>query len=207
MTWNGARASGAAAALAALVLGLGSWLAPPASAHSELISADPEDGAVLESAPATVDLTFSEPITPGSAAVSMQDDTGFVVRVLDVQIDGADLLVAWPPGMSGTDYTLNYRVVSDDGHPVDGSVRYTVNSSAAASGPAANAATGATTSAVSGTASGETPASASDAATGGPNAPIIAIAVGIGVGVLVGLIIVMFRRRPGGDGPPPQPEP
>ena len=52
-------------AVGALLLGmlfvLGAGVAP-AQAHAELLSTNPEDGAVLDTAPATVELRFNEPV-------------------------------------------------------------------------------------------------------------------------------------------------
>jgi methionine-rich copper-binding protein CopC len=185
MIRSGARHSGAVAFAVALLLGCAAWLAAPALAHSDLVSADPADGSVLEAAPATVLLSFSEPIAEGTAAVSMEDDTGMVVRILDLQVQDADLVVAWPPGMTGTDYNLNYRVVSADGHPVEGSLAYTLAATAPEVGASAVPAP---------TAAAPAPGDTEDAPSG-PNATVIAIAVGIGVGMLVGLILVLFRKQ------------
>ena len=46
---------------------------------------------------------------------------------LDLTVDGSDVTLSWPPGMSGTAFTVNYRAASQDGHPVSGSIAFTVD--------------------------------------------------------------------------------
>ena len=58
-------------ALALVVLG-----AAPASAHAELIDTDPAEGSVVETAPATVTLTFNEPVRLTSQEIAVYDASG-----------------------------------------------------------------------------------------------------------------------------------
>ena len=57
-----------AAALVTLAIVLGA--SAPAAAHAELIDTDPDEGAVVETAPETVTLTFTEPVR---CAVPVED--------------------------------------------------------------------------------------------------------------------------------------
>jgi methionine-rich copper-binding protein CopC len=104
----------------ALLLGIGG----PASAHASLVGSDPEDGATLASAPTSITLTFSEPVgTPAYVAVAAPDGGKVAVsnlRALDRTVTAtlADADEKWR-------YTASYRVVSADGHPVEGTVTYT----------------------------------------------------------------------------------
>ena len=104
---------GAAVAAAALVLAPVA-LASPASAHDELVSTDPADGASLEEAPAAVTLTFSEE----------------VVKLADgpLVVDGAVITRAITPPTVAGEVRVSYRVVSSDGHPVTGKLTFTVAS-------------------------------------------------------------------------------
>ena len=116
---------------AALVSLLASWLmlmvvqAPGALAHTELVLSDPPAGAVLGADPTEVLLTFSEELIRESVGISVEDGTGFVVTVAAPEVDGADVSFPWPPALTGPDFTVNYRVVSQDGHPVSGSLSFT----------------------------------------------------------------------------------
>ena len=66
-----ARVGVALVALALVVLG-----AAPASAHAELIDTDPAEGAVVETAPDTVTLTFNEPVRLTSQEIAVYDAAG-----------------------------------------------------------------------------------------------------------------------------------
>ena len=178
------------AALGSVLLALGILIAGPAPlalAHTELILSTPEDGSRIATVPDEVELTFSEDLLPETVVVSVEDSAGMVVRVLELEVDGSDVVVAWPPGLSGTDYTVNYRVVSQDGHPVSGSLAFTVDSPPVATEASASPAS-------------VDPAAADavdsvESAGSGSAAPIAAIAAGLGVGIAVGFLFWITRRR------------
>jgi len=175
--------------------------APGALAHTELILSDPAEGAVLEADPSTVVLSFSEELIPDTVRVSVADGTGFVVTVAAPEVDGADVSFPWPPALTGPDYTVNYRVVSQDGHPVSGSLSFT---------GATPAATPPTSSAVP-SPPVESPAavaseiSAADAGTSDSNSgpgPLALIGVWVGIAtVAIALVLMARRARRGGAGP------
>lgn len=95
-----------------------------ASAHAALVSSDPEDGATLATAPAEVSFEFNENI--GNANLALVAPDGSSVAMADVQaVD--DTVTGAPDDVDQAGiYTLSYRVVSADGHPIQGSVEYTV---------------------------------------------------------------------------------
>jgi methionine-rich copper-binding protein CopC len=94
-----------------------------ATAHTNLVETNPADGAVLEDLPAEATVTLGA--GPQRADVVLEAPDGTVhklrTRVADTTIT-ADLPSTGPRG----DYTLSYRVVSADGHPVTGSATFTV---------------------------------------------------------------------------------
>lgn len=187
-----------------LVLGLLAFLttAVPAHAHADLLFSTPEDGAVLAAAPDEVVLSFSEELLADTVVVSVSDETGMAVRVLSLEVAGTDVIVTWPPGMSGREYDVNYRVVSQDGHPVEGTVSLTVESDAPTAA-ASESGTPSTTSSVS-----AVPVATADATTGstseGSGLPAIAaISAGLGVGIAVGFVFWILRRRSGASGESP----
>lgn len=99
----------------------------PAQAHAELISTSPAEGDVVETLPGTVELTFSEAVaTPAYVVVS--GPGGGPVNDGDPQVvDGVVTQPTVDTGAAGV-YTVDYRVVSADGHPVSGQVDFTVGS-------------------------------------------------------------------------------
>lgn len=111
------------------VLALG-WLvvsAGPASAHAVLTSADPQDRAQLDEPPASVTLTFNEPVEAASDALRVFDADA--ERVDDGIVDGTPdsiVEVELPDDLPDGGYVVTYRVVSTDSHPVAGVLTFTV---------------------------------------------------------------------------------
>jgi len=96
----------------------------PALAHAALIETDPADGSTHATAPSTATLTFNE--TVGNAAVVVSAPDGSSVEVSDVRsVDRRVTATVADVDQRGT-YTLSYRVVSADGHPVEGTIHYDV---------------------------------------------------------------------------------
>jgi copper transport protein len=101
-------------------------LSAPAFAHAALISSNPENGAVLNSGPSAVDLTFSEPVSPLAANIVAPD--GAAVPLTDLSSSGSVLTIALPPDSEAGTRVVSWRVVSDDGHPVAGALVFSVGS-------------------------------------------------------------------------------
>ncbi|HOZ56829.1 MAG TPA: copper resistance protein CopC [Nakamurella multipartita] len=138
-------------------------LAGPALAHTTLIGSDPADGAVLTAAPTTVTLTFDDPLADFEPVLTVTGPDGVTYQSGSPTVDGTRLsnaVNALP--VAGT-YTVAYRVVSDDGHPVEGTVSFTLAAQAIAPAPAPATSTGTSPAAGSSTAAGGT--SPSSAAT------------------------------------------
>ena len=95
-----------------------------AQAHAILQTATPADGASLDAPPTRVVLTFSEPVTPLAFRLLRPD--GEIVRLPDPRADGATIEAPLAlEGVTGT-AILNWRVASADGHPVGGSITFTI---------------------------------------------------------------------------------
>lgn len=126
------------ASLAAALLALAALAVPaaPAMAHADLVSSDPADGATLAAPPDAVSLTFSEALLEETVDVAIESG-GEVVASDAVQAEGATVLVPWPAAAASGDYSVNFRVVSADGHPIEGSVSFTIAGSAPSASPVA----------------------------------------------------------------------
>ena len=99
-------------------------LAGTASAHATLIGSDPADGATLQAAPTTVTLTFDDSLENFEPVVTVTGPDGNQYQSGTTTIDGVTLSSAVLPLTAAGTYTIAYRVVSDDGHPVEGQVRF-----------------------------------------------------------------------------------
>jgi len=113
------RVSSVLLALGVLV-GVGIALSTPSSAHDVLERTTPADGTTVDRLPGAVVLTFSEQPLPIGAQVVVTGPSGDVTSGSPV-IDGRDVTQALAPTAPAGDYTVTYRVTSDDGHPVSGS--------------------------------------------------------------------------------------
>ena len=110
--------------LAALALGLA--LPPPtASAHAALVSTDPGDGAVLATAPSSVELTFDEPVVLVPDGFQLYDGNGGH-RTVPAEAVDATVRATLPPDLAEGSYVLFWRVVSDDSHPESGVLSFAV---------------------------------------------------------------------------------
>ncbi len=193
----------AAAGLLAL-LALLTWAGTaPASAHDQLLSSDPADGAVLDAPPVAVTLTFSAEILPISPTVLVRDSAGAVVVDAEPSVTGAVVTQSMPPTVAAGLYSVAWRVVSADGHPIEGTFAFTVASPAGpnpsvTTAPAPDVTTSAPGASVSGAAA---PAATTAAATAGTSAPLdipppvrllFAIAA---VGAVATAAILVARRR------------
>jgi copper transport protein len=106
-----------------------------ALAHAGLIAADPPAGSVLPDAPAALTLTYTEPVSPIS--FSLIEVGGVSVPLPDFAITGPEVKVTLPHDLKRGSYLFSWRVTSEDGHPVNGTVDFAVG---AASGPLSAAA-------------------------------------------------------------------
>ncbi|BDO40608.1 copper resistance CopC family protein [Cellulomonas sp. NTE-D12] len=153
-----------ATAVVAATAGLGLLGALPASAHDELVSTDPADGATVATAPDQVTLTFTDKAIALGTEVKVTAPDGSVVSTGDPQL--GPTTVAQPLGAArpaGT-YTVVWRVTSADGHPVSGTFRFAATSAVGVAAPTASAAPSQVPSATPG-ASAASPSAASPAPT------------------------------------------
>ncbi|NIH77573.1 copper resistance CopC family protein [Amycolatopsis viridis] len=127
-----------ATALVALVV-----TATPALAHNVLVSSDPAKDAVLETGPSKVTLTFDSPVQGGDVnQVSVVGPDGSQWAEGEVQISSNVVTAAVRPLGPAGRYTIGYRILSADGHPVLGDVAFTLSKAGTGTPASASAATG-----------------------------------------------------------------
>ncbi len=94
-----------------------------AFAHAALVRAEPADGAVLRQAPAVLRLTFNEPVSP--LVVRLFAPDGEPIALGAITATNALVSIVAPKLRRGT-HVLSWRVISADGHPVGGTVIFSV---------------------------------------------------------------------------------
>jgi len=92
-----------------------------ASAHASLVATDPGDGQSVPEPPTRVTATFTEPVTADVGGLTVRDRDGDVVDLGDSTAEGTTLSVSLPSDLADGTYIATYRVLSADGHPVNGS--------------------------------------------------------------------------------------
>lgn len=110
--------------------------AVPAAAHDVLVASDPADGATLDAPPDRVVLSFSAEQMPLGHAFEVLDPDGVDHVVGEPAVDGRDLVQELDGlGPAGT-WTVAWRSVASDGHPVSGTFAFTVTNPAPDDGAA-----------------------------------------------------------------------
>lgn len=112
-----------------LVAALSFLTTSPAAAHSALIGSNPEPDSTIQQMPEDVELEFNESVSDISPAVVLRRD-GETVAELDPVIDGSTVTAASPDDLTAGHYAIVWRVVSGDGHPIDGTIPFTLEGEA-----------------------------------------------------------------------------
>lgn len=99
-----------------------------AFAHAKLVKSDPPNRATLNVAPEHIQLWFNEEIEGNFASISLIDADGNTVTDASPETVPDDLksvvlpLSEIPPGR----YTVNFRIMSTDGHVVESDYNFTL---------------------------------------------------------------------------------
>lgn len=102
-----------------LLTGLGgAW------AHASLTASVPTDGTVVAVAPERFALSFSEPVSP--LYLSLLRPDGNALSLDDFALRDRTLEIVAPTRLGKGTHVLSWRVVSEDGHPVGGSVIFSI---------------------------------------------------------------------------------
>jgi methionine-rich copper-binding protein CopC len=104
---------------------------PSSSAHVEIVSSFPERFANVNPIPTQAWIQFSGSLQTldGEAVNTLEviDSTGIAVNFGDPVIEGAKIMTKISGQSAPGAFTVNYRVVGDDGHVIEGD--YTFNAS------------------------------------------------------------------------------
>lgn len=193
-------------ALASVLLGGGMALATvtPAQAHDQLLSSYPEAGSTINGSPAEITLSFSGELLSGmqSAVVEVIDPDGQNIAVDDLSEGGTSISQHLTPDPPAGEFTVRWKVVSSDGHPISGEYMYTVEANTSAISTPAPTTTVATTPAPSPTDAEAAPTNDNEygsGTSGGGSSFAILAAVGGAIVVGGALIVVLMlgseRRR------------
>ena len=106
--------------LSALALPETAW------AHARLLNTVPRDGAVLRNAPNRVLVRFADDVRSTSGIEAIRNGGGSVLAGTPHVVGGRSLVIPLRSGLADGDYTVLWRVLSDDGHKLSGVVTFGV---------------------------------------------------------------------------------
>jgi copper resistance protein C len=177
--------------LTALALAVGVLLAgaAPALAHNVLVSTDPPNGASVAVGPQQVRLTYDQPVQTGSVTafntVTVTGPNGTRWETGTVTVEGNTVTAPLHPlGPAGA-YTIAYRILSADGHPVEGTVRFTLTTAGTGTPtpPAAN----------------QPPTTSAQGSHGNGGMPVWPWIVGAAALLTIGVVLALRIGRTHGD--------
>ncbi|MDR7383116.1 methionine-rich copper-binding protein CopC [Promicromonospora iranensis] len=102
----------------------------PASAHDQLLSSDPKDGATLDEHPTSISLTFSAAPLDTGIEIALVGPDGATAQGQDIQVDDKVVTAQIADDLPAGSYDVAWHVVSSDGHPIDGEFSYVVEGAA-----------------------------------------------------------------------------
>ncbi|MRX44433.1 copper resistance CopC family protein [Agromyces kandeliae] len=196
----------AGAALAALATVAGPAL--PAFAHNTVIAVSPDGEETVTEQPGVVWLETNDALldAEGAAAMDVVGPDGLHYATQCATVDGAIASVAAELGEPG-EYTVVWRVVSADGHPISGDFEFEWQP--ADGEPVGPGADDSPCADVAGTAEGVDDGEAGDASSSGAAQDLVWIGAGVLAVAVAAVVALLFvRRKPAGaDAADGSPEP
>ncbi|UPM54542.1 copper resistance CopC family protein [Gottfriedia acidiceleris] len=95
-----------------------------ASAHTKLVSSNPSNGQIITEPTKQITLEFEEALE--QLGTIKLDKAGSATAVTNVSIKGNKLIANLPNGLENGDYKIEWKVVSEDGHPITGQIPFKV---------------------------------------------------------------------------------
>ncbi|MEB4615929.1 copper resistance CopC family protein [Leucobacter sp. M11] len=129
-----ARGAGKLAGLSCAVLAMAALLAfgpaPAALAHDQLVGTTPAAGSTVDEAPGEVMLEFSNSLIELGTEIKVTDASGEDVAQGEPQLNAREVTQALPSDLADGEYTVIWRVVSSDSHPISGKFSFVVGDGA-----------------------------------------------------------------------------
>ncbi|GAB6992195.1 copper resistance CopC/CopD family protein [Paenibacillus pini] len=118
------------------------------SAHASLIQSTPAENAVLNEPPTKISLKFNESIQPAFHSIKVKNSSGEQINQGEsYTVPGKDseLEVKLEPNLPQGIYTIQWKAVSGDGHPIEGTFAFQLGTQAGNGGSAETTPTSNTT--------------------------------------------------------------
>lgn len=96
-----------------------------AYAHSKLTSSVPEDGQTVTEELRELVLVFNTPIEPLST-LTVSDEQGADYKMADIRVEDAEMIGTLEQPLGNGVYTVQWKIIGGDGHPVEGAFTFRV---------------------------------------------------------------------------------
>ncbi|GAA1831308.1 copper resistance CopC family protein [Actinomadura chokoriensis] len=190
--------------VAALALALGAVTATSALAHTRLIDSTPGKGASAESV-TEIKLVFSDEIS--LAKVVVTDAQKKTYQSGEAERSGTTVTQKLAGPLPAGSYTVAYRVVGEDGHPIENAdLTFTATGGEAAAPAPSAGAVGAEEQAGTAATTDEQPLKADqeaekkDSGSGAVLWVLIVVGLGVGIGIGVGIVYRAKRKHQAATG-------
>ncbi|MCM3613480.1 copper resistance protein CopC [Microbacterium enclense] len=188
------------AVLTTVLLAAAALLVPalPAAAHDELTGTDPASDAVLETLPEQITLSYSADVLTdaGATVIEVTDAAGTSLTDGVPEVSGSEVTQALAGPASGT-VTVQWRVVSSDGHPIDGEFAFSVPESTPTPAPTPSATPSASATAAASEAA--SPAATTEVTipleSDAPASPLPWILLVVALVIVAGVLVYVFASR------------
>ncbi|WP_394252958.1 copper resistance CopC family protein [Arthrobacter pityocampae] len=193
-----ARRLGLFARMAALVLASTLLLLGPvsaATAHDGLATSSPAADSTIDVAPAEIVLTFTNPPSGIGADITVSDSSGTSWSEGSARVVNNTAIQPLRAGAPAGTYTVQWRVVSSDSHPIEGTYSFTSSTAQTGSTGSVESSTGEPS--APGAATEETASAspqAADPASASTGLPGFVIYLAVG-GVLIAAALALLTRR------------
>ena len=111
------------------IIGMFSFVVPPALAHSELVSSNPSASTNIEQLPEQIELEFNEELLNlGTGnSISIMTPSGEDLGMGETSTEGAKITRLLNTTSETGQFQVKYRVASADGHVLNGSFTFNLN--------------------------------------------------------------------------------
>lgn len=94
-------------------------------AHSHLEDSSPKNGEIVTETLKTITLTFETAIEPTSS-FTLKDEKNMSIPLSEVSISGNQLIATVEDNLINGAYTIHWKIIGEDGHPLEGEVPFTM---------------------------------------------------------------------------------
>jgi methionine-rich copper-binding protein CopC len=95
-------------------------------AHSHLEESTPKNGEIVTEALSVITLTFETAIEPTSS-FTLMDEKNASLPLSEVSISGNQLSANIEDDLTNGAYTIHWKIIGEDGHPLEGDIPFTIN--------------------------------------------------------------------------------